>query len=96
MRRAQLPAALCRQVEGRVQPSSRLCLGICEFAHGLLLLGISGGGEVNKHMRGIVGNWVGVGSKTEICEFLYRNSPRSTRLGELLSLEIPLVSLTGR
>ena len=79
-----------------MQPSSRLCLGIGEFAHGLLLFCISDGGEVNQHMRGIFGNWVGVGSKTETCEFLYRNSPRSTPLGEVLALEIQLVSLTGR
>jgi len=62
---------LRRQVGGRVQPSSRLCLGIGELAHCLLLFGITGGGEVNQRMRGIVGNWVGVGGKTEIREFLY-------------------------
>lgn len=54
-----------------MQPSSRLCLGIGKFAHGLLLLGITGGGEVNQHMRGIVKNWVGVGGKPQTYEFLY-------------------------
>lgn len=54
-----------------MQPTARLCLGVCEFAHSLLLLGIADGGEINQHMRGIVRNWVSVGGKTQNYEFLY-------------------------